>query len=126
MKDTKDIESHLAYSKKLSELTAGHQLETAQLLEDMKQLREDAHTLLNENERLQAELKEKDTRIEELKAKVAKLEARPTNLNIQADQYVENQSVSKQIIALRPTKRSKTKQIYNSNQLPLWDPNALL
>lgn len=121
MKNAKDnIASHLSYSEKLSEITAGHQKETAQLLENMEQLQDDVRVLLTENESLTNACEQKDTRIAELEARVAELEARP---QFEVAQYVENQTIKKQVLSYSVARRKK--QIYTPNQLPLWDPSAL-
>lgn len=122
MKSTKDIASHLSYSEKLSGLAAGHQKETAQLLEEIEQLQDDAHTLLAENERLCAENKQKDARIAELEARVAKLEARP---QFQVEQFVETQNVKKQVVSVPRIYHRKKQAIDLTNQYSLWDPSAL-
>lgn len=128
VKEHHEIETHLAYSKKLQELTVGHQQETAQLLKDTDQLHGDIQQLLDENKALSTANKAKDARIAELEKRVAELEARP---NIITDHYFEHFTAN-QVLTLpqRGGKRNKSKQINNKNQLflELWkdNPTAIL
>ncbi len=50
----------------------------------------------------------------------ARLRARP---QYEIQNYIENQKVERQYVSIPLHKKSK-KQIYNPNQLPLWDPNV--
>ena len=122
MKSTDDIASHLSYSEQLSGITAGHQKETAKLLENMEQLQDDVRVLLSENECLMTACRQKDSRIAELEARVAKLEARP---EYNVEQYVENQTIKKQLVSVPHMPRRKKQVIDLTNQYSLWEPNAL-
>ena len=128
VKEHHEIETRLTYSKKLQELAAGHQQETAQLLKDIEQLNGDMQQLLDENKALETASKAKDARIAELEKRVAELEARP---NIITDHYFEHFTAN-QVLTLpqRGSKRYKSKQTNNTNQLilELWkdNPTAIL
>jgi len=65
------------------------------------------------NQRLEAENKR-------LEAENAQFRARP---QYEIQNYIEQQKVARQYVSIPLHKKSK-KQIYNPNQLPLWDPNV--
>lgn len=123
MNERHDIEPHLAYSQKLQKLAAGHQQETAQLLEDIEQLNGDIHQLLDENKKLRMANEAKDARIAELEQRVADLEKEKIHVD---GNYIEKLNIEK-YLAVKPKSKSKSKaklKYYTpTSQLPLWDSN---
>ena len=118
VKEHHEIETHLAYSKKLQELAVGHQQETAQLLKDIEQLHGDMQHLLDENKELRAANEAKDARIAELEQRVADMD-KPT-LHVSGD-YIEALNIDK-FLAAKPKSKSRKKIEYYdlTNQLALW------
>lgn len=120
-----EIESHLAYSDKLSGLVAGHQQESAQLLNHIEELRADVGMLMDENEALREAIKDKNAQIAELKARIAELEKRPNIGQYVAVQNVQRQEVGNQAVGYPQHKitrtRGKNKYINLTNQLDIWE-----
>ena len=122
--DDLNIESHLAYSKKLYGLTTGHQQETTQLLENIEQLQDDLRALLAENQNLRTANDEKDAKIKELEQRIADLQ-KPTQA-VYGD-YIETQNVRTQYQFQKPKTYRPSRRILNTTdqtQLPLWNKNA--
>ena len=123
--DDLNIESHLAYSKKLYGLTTGHQQETMQLLENIEQLQDDVRVLLTENQNLRTANDEKDAKIKELEQRIADLQ-KPTQAIY--GNYIEKQTIGKQIHVSFPATPRSARRKLNTNdqtQLPLWNNAAL-
>lgn len=120
--DDLNIESHLAYSKKLYGLTTGHQQETTQLLENIEQLQDDVRALLTENQNLRTANDEKDAKIKELEQRIADLQ-KPTQA-VYGD-YIETQNVRTQYQFPKTYRSSRRKlNTTDQTQLPLWNNNA--
>lgn len=120
--DDHNIESHLAYSKRLYGLTTGHQQETTQLLENMEQLQDDVRALLTENQNLRTANDEKDAKIKELEQRIADLQ-KPTQA-VYGD-YIETQNVRTQYQFPKTYRSSRRKlNTTDQTQLPLWNNNA--
>ena len=120
--DDLNIESHLAYSKKLYGLTTGHQQETTQLLENIEQLQDDVRALLTENQNLRTANNEKDAKIKELEQRIADLQ-KPTQA-VYGD-YIETQNISTQYQFPKTYHSSRRKlNTTDQTQLPLWNNNA--
>ena len=120
--DDLNIESHLAYSKKLYGLTTGHQQETTQLLENIEQLQDDLRALLAENQNLRTANDEKDAKIKELEQRIADLQ-KPTQA-VYGD-YIETQNVRTQYQFPKTYRSSRRKlNTTDQTQLPLWNNNA--
>ena len=120
--DDLNIESHLAYSKKLYGLTTGHQQETTQLLENIEQLQDDVRVLLTENQNLRTANDEKDTKIKELEHRIADLQ-KPTQAIY--GNYIETQNVRTQYQFPKTYRSSRRKlNTTDQTQLPLWNNNA--
>ena len=120
--DDLNIESHLAYSKKLYGLTTGHQQETTQLLENIEQLQDDVRVLLTENQNLRTANDEKDAKIKELEQRIADLQ-KPTQA-VYGD-YIETQNVRTQYQFPKTYRSSRRKlNTTDQTQLPLWNNNA--
>ena len=120
--DDLNIESHLAYSKKLYGLTTGHQQETTQLLENIEQLQDDLRALLAENQNLRTANDEKDAKIKELEQRIADLQ-KPTQA-VYGD-YIETQNVRTQYQFPKTCRPSRRKlNTTDQTQLPLWNKNA--
>lgn len=117
-----NIESHLAYSKKLYGLTTGHQQETMQLLENIEQLQDDVRVLLTENQNLRTANDEKDAKIKELEQRIADLQ-KPTQAIY--GNYIETQNVRTQYQFPKTYRSSRRKlNTTDQTQLPLWNNNA--
>ena len=120
--DDLNIESHLAYSKKLYGLTTGHQQETTQLLENIEQLQDDLRALLAENQNLRTANDEKDAKIKELEQRIADLQ-KPTQAIY--GNYIETQNVRTQYQFPKTYRSSRRKlNTTDQTQLPLWNNNA--
>ena len=120
--DDLNIESHLAYSKKLYGLTTGHQQETTQLLENIEQLQDDVRALLTENQNLRTANDEKDAKIKELEQRIADLQ-KPTQAIY--GNYIETQNVRTQYQFPKTYRSSRRKlNTTDQTQLPLWNNNA--
>lgn len=120
--DDLNIESHLAYSKKIYGLTTGHQQETTQLLENIEQLQDDVRALLAENQNLRTANDEKDAKIKELEQRIADLQ-KPTQA-VYGD-YIETQNVRTQYQFPKTYRSSRRKlNTTDQTQLPLWNNNA--
>lgn len=122
--DDLNIESHLAYSKKLYGLTTGHQQETTQLLENIEQLQDDVRVLLTENQNLRTANDEKDAKIKELEQRIADLQ-KPTQA-VYGD-YIETQNIRTQYQFPKPKNYRPSRRKLNTTdqtQLPLWNNNA--
>ena len=120
--DDLNIESHLAYSKKLYGLTTGHQQETTQLLENIEQLQDDVRALLTENQNLRTANDEKDAKIKELEQRIADLQ-KPTQA-VYGD-YIETQNIRTQYQFPKTYRSSRRKlNTTDQTQLPLWNNNA--
>lgn len=120
--DDLNIESHLAYSKKLYGLTTGHQQETTQLLENIEQLQDDVRVLLTENQNLRTANDEKDAKIKELEQRIADLQ-KPTQAIY--GNYIETQNVRTQYQFPKTCRPSRRKlNTTDQTQLPLWNNNA--
>ena len=120
--DDLNIESHLAYSKKIYGLTTGHQQETMQLLENIEQLQDDVRALLTENQNLRTANDEKDAKIKELEQRIADLQ-KPTQA-VYGD-YIETQNVRTQYQFPKTYRSSRRKlNTTDQTQLPLWNNNA--
>ena len=120
--DDLNIESHLAYSKKLYGLTTGHQQETTQLLENIEQLQDDVRALLAENHNLRTANDEKDAKIKELEHRIADLQ-KPTQAIY--GNYIETQNVRTQYQFPKTYRSSRRKlNTTDQTQLPLWNNNA--
>ncbi len=122
--DDLNIESHLAYSKKLYGLTTGHQQETTQLLENIEQLQDDVRVLLTENQNLRTANDEKDAKIKELEHRIADLQ-KPTQAIY--GNYIETQNVRTQYQFQKPKTYRPSRRKLNTTdqtQLPLWNNNA--
>jgi len=130
--DDLNIEALLDFSKQQDELIEGHQKEMQQVLHNKEQLRtalahEHAQKLTLEQEK--AEL---IRQIEQLKAEKAQLIAENKELrerpNIVAEQYIEKQTIGKQIHVSFPATPRSARRKLNTNdqtQLPLWNNAAL-
>ena len=120
--DDLNIESHLAYSKKLYGLTTGHQQETTQLLENTEHLQDDVRVLLTENQNLRTANDEKDAKIKELEQRIADLQ-KPTQAIY--GNYIETQNVRTQYQFPKTYRSSRRKlNTTDQTQLPLWNNNA--
>ena len=120
--DDLNIESHLAYSKKIYGLTTGHQQETMQLLENIEQLQDDVRALLAENQNLRTANDEKDAKIKELEQRIADLQ-KPTQA-VYGD-YIETQNIRTQYQFPKTYRSSRRKlNTTDQTQLPLWNNNA--
>ena len=126
MQEHHEIETHLAFSKELQGLAAGHQQETDQLLKNIEQLRGDLQQLLEENKVLRASNETKKERIAELEQRVADLEK--TTFHVDGN-YIEKINIDK-YLALKPKPKSraraKMKYLEPVNQLFLWDNNTAI
>ena len=58
--ELKDMEAHLAYSKKISELASSHQNEVTQLLDDMHHLHADLRAISDALQAAQTEIADVD------------------------------------------------------------------
>lgn len=122
--DLKQIESKLKFSKRIDGLIKGHQQEMQQVLEDKEDLQSAVELLLNKVANLEYQLEEKDTKIAQLQAENQELRNRP---NIQAETYIEQQSIAKQYNYPVPrysrTAKYKSTKLNNTTQtqLQLWN-----
>ena len=122
--DLKQIESKLKFSKQLGGLIKGHQQEMQQVLDNNEDLQSAVELLLNKVANLEHQLEEKDTKIAQLQAENQELRNRP---NIQAETYIEQQSIAKQYNYPVPrysrTAKYKSTKLNNTTQtqLQLWN-----
>ena len=119
--DFNNIESLLEFSKQQDELIAGHQKEMQQVLRNKEQLR--AALALEHEQRMavEAENIELKKQIALLQADNKELKERP---NIVTSQYIEKQTIGKQIHFSIPAAPRSTRRKLNINdqtQLPLWN-----
>ena len=129
--DDLNIESLLEFSQQQDELVAGHQKEMSQVLANKERLRTalvNEHTeklaYKEENTQLKEELAELKNIITQLQAENQELRNRP---NIQAETYIEQQSIAKQYNYPVPrysrTAKYKSTKLNNTTQtqLQLWN-----
>ena len=130
--DELKIETLIDFSNQQDDLIKGHQKEMQQVLHNKEQLRtalalEHAQKLTLEQEK--AEL---IRQIEQLKTEKAQLIAENKELrerpNIVTEQYIEKQTIGKQIHVSFPATPRSARRKLNTNdqtQLPLWNNAAL-
>ena len=78
--EMKDIEAHLAYSKKISELVSSHQQEVTGLLDEMRQLQTELRATSDAWHAAQVEIADKDRQIIALQAELDALRSKQTQL----------------------------------------------
>ena len=130
--DDLNIEALLDFSKQQDELIEGHQKEMQQVLHNKEQLRTALAHEHSQKLTLEQEKAELIRQIEQLKAEKAQLIAENKELrerpNIVAEQYIEKQTIGKQIHVSFPATPRSARRKLNTNdqtQLPLWNNAAL-
>ena len=119
-----NIESLLNFSKQQDELIAGHQKEMQQVLRNKEQLRTALALEHEQRMAVEAENIELKKQIALLQAKNKELRERP---NIVTSQYIEKQTIGKQLhfsIPAAPRSARRKLNINDQTQLPLWIDNA--
>ena len=122
--DLKQIESKLKFSKRIDGLIKGHQQEMQQVLEDKEDLQSAVELLLNKVSVLEKQLAAEQEKNSQLQAENQELRNRP---NIQAETYIEQQSIAKQYNYSVPrysrTAKYKSTKLNNTTQtqLQLWN-----
>ena len=76
----KDIEAHLAYSQKISELASSHQQEVAQMLEDMRQLHAELRAMSDALREAEQVIADKDRQLIALQAELDALRSKRKEL----------------------------------------------
>ena len=76
----KDIEAHLAYSQKISELASSHRQEVTQLLDDMHQLQAELRTISDALREAEQVIADKDRQLATLQAELDSLRSKRTEL----------------------------------------------
>ena len=119
--DFNNIESLLEFSKQQDELIAGHQKEMQQVLRNKEQLRTALALEHAQKLALEQENAELIRQIALLQAENKELKERP---NIVTEQYIENQTIGKQLhfsIPATPRSARRKLNINDQTQLPLWN-----
>ena len=127
-----NIEALIDFSTQQDDLIKGHQKEMQQVLHNKEQLRTALELEHAQKLTLEQEKAELIRQIEQLKAEKAQLLAENKELrerpNIVAEQYIEKQTIGKQIHVSFPATPRSARRKLNTNdqtQLPLWN-NATL
>ena len=76
----KDIEAHLAYSQKISELASSHQQEVTQMLEDMRQLQAELRAMSDALREAEQVIADKDRQLATLQAELDSLRSKRKEL----------------------------------------------
>lgn len=130
--DDLNIETLIDFSNQQDDLIKGHQKEMLQVLRNNEQLR--AALALEHAQKLttEAENSELKIQIEQLQEEKAQLIAENKELrerpNIVTEQYIEKQTIGKQIHVSFPATPRLARRKLNTNdqtQLPLWNNAAL-
>ena len=127
-----NIEALIDFSNQQDDLIIGHQKEMQQVLHNKEQLRTALALEHAQKLTLEQENTELIRQIEQLKAEKAQLIAENKELrerpNIVAEQYIEKQTIGKQIhVSFPATPRSIRRKLNTTDQtqLPLWNNAAL-
>ena len=127
-----NIEALIDFSNQQDDLIIGHQKEMQQVLHNKEQLRTALALEHAQKLTLEQENTELIRQIEQLKAEKAQLIAENKELrerpNIVAEQYIEKQTIGKQIHVSFPATPRSIRRKLNTNdqtQLPFWNNAAL-
>ena len=95
--EMKDIEAHLAYSKKISELVSSHRQEVTQLLDEMRQLQAELRATSDAWHAAQDEIADKDRQIIALQDELDTLRSKRTQLFCRITQAAYDKGVAQAV-----------------------------